>query len=143
MPRKMPPSNRPNHRPKLEIDWAEVDKMLAAHCTGSEIAAHFGMHPDTLYKRCEQEFRVTFTAYSQEKKSHGKALLRLKQYSEAMKGDRGMLIWLGKNLLKQSDKQDVSHSGSSQVMVVNYSDNPQPKWKEKEQDDENPEDMCE
>ena len=35
--------------------------------------------------------------------------LREKQYDVAMSGNVSMLIWLGKQVLGQSDKQEVEH----------------------------------
>ena len=38
-------------RPKVDIDWERVNELLEADCEGTEIAAHLGIKPDTLYKR--------------------------------------------------------------------------------------------
>lgn len=35
-------------RPKIEIDFAEVDKLCQIQCTGEEIASFFGISYDTL-----------------------------------------------------------------------------------------------
>lgn len=129
MPRK--PTGRPPVRPRKPIDWDLVDKMLNAHCRTTEIAARFDMCKETFYERVKKEKGVNFTEYTTKGRDHGKALLRMKQFSEAMNGDRGMLIWLGKNLLEQKDKHDVTHAGNSQVTVVNYSDKEAKKWDEK------------
>lgn len=121
-------------RPPADINWSEVDKLLEAGCTGTEIAGYIGIHPETLYRRCEEDNKIGFTGYSAEKHAKGETLLRAKQFSEAMKGDRGMLIWLGKNRLKQSDKQDIQHNGHAIVQVVNYSDKPAGQWKSDEKE---------
>lgn len=90
-------------RTRAYIDWDKVDKLLMAGCPGTEIAAHFGIHEDTLYRRCEQDRGMGFTVYSQQKKSTGNNMLREKQFDLAMDGSERMLIWLGKNKLGQSD----------------------------------------
>ena len=96
--------------PKI-IDWDQVDILLTSGCPGSEVAGFLGIHPDTLYRRLEEEKGVPFTAYLQEKRSNGKALLRAKQYSKAMgktdTGDTTLLIWLGKVSLDQIEKKDA------------------------------------
>lgn len=94
-------------RPKAKIDWKKVDSMLMAGCTGTECAAFFGIHEDTLYRACERDQKKGFAAYSQEKRSKGDILLRQAQFDMALKKDRGMLIWLGKNRLGQKDTPDV------------------------------------
>jgi hypothetical protein len=97
-------------RPKANIDWKKVDGYLQAQCDGAAIAGLLGIHPDTLYKACEEAHKMTFSAYSQLKKSEGKELLRAKQFQIAMTGEKTMLVWLGKQYLGQSDKTEVSTS---------------------------------
>jgi len=96
-------------RPKINIDWEKVDKYLIAGATGTEVAAVLGVHADTLYRKCQEDHKIGFTDYLLQKRESGNSMLRLKQFEEAMEGDRGMLIWLGKNRLDQSDKKEVKH----------------------------------
>lgn len=96
-------------RPKSKIDWAKVDNFLKAQCDGVAIASMFGIHPETLYGACQEKFNMGFSEYSAIKKSEGKELLRAKQFQVAMEGDKTMLVWLGKQLLDQKDKQHVQN----------------------------------
>jgi len=91
-------------RPEKHIDWSAVDHLLMAGCLGTEIAAQFDMHQNTFYARVEEKYGMSFTHYCQEKRSKGDAMLRAKQYEKAMKGDNTMMVWLGKNRLKQKDR---------------------------------------
>lgn len=99
---------------KIEIDWKVVDDLFIAGCPGTEVAGRIGCHPDTLYKRIEDKYDTAYSAYLQEKRSKGDALLRAHQYAKALgltdKGDNTLLIWLGKCRLKQrdTDQQDLS-----------------------------------
>jgi hypothetical protein len=93
-------------RPVKPIDWKLVDTLLLSGCTGAEIASHFDMHPITFYHRVEQQYGVSFTNYSSEKKQKGESLLRHKQFEVAMKGDKTMLVWLGKNRLGQREHEE-------------------------------------
>ena len=97
-------------RPKVIIDWNKVDKYLQAQCEGAGIAGLLGIHPDTLYKACKEQFKMGFSAYSAQKKGEGKELLRCKQYQVAMEGDKTMLVWLGKQYLGQQDKSEIDHN---------------------------------
>lgn len=94
-------------RPKSIIDWKYVDTLLIAGCSGREISFNIGLNPKTLYERCETEHGVPFSEYSQQKYAKGDSLLRKQQFDKALgrttDGDNMMLIWLGKNRLKQSD----------------------------------------
>lgn len=90
-------------RPEKPINWKLVDDLLIAGCTGTEIASHFDMHHDTFYDRVSKEYGTSFTSYSSEKKQKGDSILRAKQFEKAAKGDNTMLVWLGKNRLKQAE----------------------------------------
>lgn len=90
-------------RPSAKIDWEYVDRLLEADCTGTEIAANLGMAAITLYRHCEDEKKVNFDAYRREKVAKGDSMIKVAQHKLAMEKDRGMLIWLGKNRLKQKD----------------------------------------
>lgn len=99
-------TGNPVGRPDKPIDWDYVDNLLRAGVSGTSIAAMIGIHEDTLYKRTVKEFPeyANFSAYSAAKRAQGLDLLRAKQYDVAMKGDRTMLVWLGKQYLGQTDK---------------------------------------
>ena len=93
-------------RPTLEVDWEVFDELCRIQCTKTEIAAVLKMSDDTLSRRIKEEFGVTFTELYKEKRQAGFASIRRKQFEVAMAGNGnvGMLIWLGKNWLGQSDK---------------------------------------
>lgn len=118
MVRNKPNLGNPRNRPQIPIDWNMVDKYLEADCNGVEISGVIGCSPDTLYDRCHQEKGVSFTAYSAQKRSKGDALLRAKQFTEAMKGDRGMLVWLGKNRLGQKDEPNKKEEFNGKLMEL-------------------------
>lgn len=123
-------------RPKKEIDWKKVDELLEAQCHGTEIAAYFGIHEDTLYKRVQDKYSMGFSAYSQQKKARGKAALKLAQWENAKDGNTPMQIWLGKNHLDQKDKVEKEIKGG-RVIKINITDEVQEK--EESQDQENQE----
>ena len=91
-------------RPKIEVNFAEVDKLCQIQCTGEEIASFFGISYDTLERRCKEQFKMSLAEYIKEKSAKGKSSLRRLQWKAAMSGNVTMLIWLGKQYLGQSDK---------------------------------------
>ena len=115
-------------RPKADIDWKRVDELLEADCEGTEIAAHLGLVPNTLYRRCEIDHKVSFSKYLQEKKARGNSLLKEKQFEKAISGDSGMLVWLGKNRLNQSDKKqqtiEIKDKGTFNITFRNGDSDP-------------------
>ncbi|OQC35662.1 MAG: hypothetical protein BWX63_02306 [Bacteroidetes bacterium ADurb.Bin041] len=100
-------------RPPADIDWDVVDNFLKAHCDGVGIASFFGVHPNTLYRLVKEKYNISFDDYRRQKQAEGKELIRAKQYQTAMQGDKAMLIWLGKQLLDQKEKSDVTTNNES------------------------------
>lgn len=105
------------------INWARVDELLMAGCDGSEIAAVFHMHPHTFYDRVQIEKGMHFTHYQVERLSEGNSMLREQQFLKAVGktelGDNTMLVWLGKNRLKQVDKQPDERATETVGLIHN------------------------
>lgn len=112
MPRAPKEVKRPVGCPQKEIDWNLVDEFLIAGCPGTKIAEAIGVCADTLYDRCEQEKGVNFSAYSQQKRTTGDALLHKAQFDKAIGrtelGDNTLLVWLGKTRLEQRESVAVT-----------------------------------
>jgi len=97
-------------RKKLKINWDKVDKALEAGANGVQCAAMLGVHPDTLYNKCKEVYKVDFSAYQQAKRERGNEKLLNAQYELAIKeNDKTMLIWLGKQRLNQAEKREVKN----------------------------------
>ena len=105
-------------RPRALIDWVIVDQYLKAQCKGTAVASILGIHPNTLYEECKRIHNVNFSEYSSLKKGEGIELLKAAQYKEAMSGNVTMQIWLGKQYLQQSDRQDIAHQGLPQDVKI-------------------------
>lgn len=99
-----------------EINWEIIDNMLIAGCNGVQCAAAVGVHPETLYNRCQEEKNTVFSVYSQAKRAHGDGLLHAAQFQKAYKDKNPtMLIWLGKQRLSQKDDHQVLINQTSKL----------------------------
>jgi hypothetical protein len=98
-------------RPQAKINWKLVDKRCAAQCTIREICAELGIDRSTLLRACKREKRVDFAAYFREKRHGGVGSLRSAQFATALGGNPAMQIWLGKQLLKQSEPKQKHEVG--------------------------------
>ena len=96
-------------KPKT-LDWDIVKNLCESHCTQAEIAAKMNIHLNTLKDSCIREQGIEFSQFYKQWKNVGKTSLRAIQYTKALKGDNQMLIWLGKNYLQQSDRQEIQVS---------------------------------
>ena len=99
----------PRHRAEQDIDVGELEKLALLHCTQGECAAFFGVTEETMC-RVLKRTAAHRDAY-QRGLQRGKLSIRRKQYELAMAGDKTMLIWLGKQLLGQVDRQETKHTG--------------------------------
>lgn len=91
-------------RPKKAISEVQVLRLAKIHCTNGEIASIFGVSVDTIERR--------FAGILHKGREEGRTRLRRKQFTVAMKGNVAMLIWLGKQVLGQKDKQELNHTGA-------------------------------
>ena len=82
-------------RPKLNIDADEVQKLASFGCTNTEIAEFFNCSEATI--------RQGYFEYLTKGRSMKKIRLRQIQWKIAESGNSTMAIWLGKNILGQSD----------------------------------------
>lgn len=108
-------------RPEAIIDWKKVDFLLEAGSTGTEVAAHLGIHYNTFYNRVKEKYKCDFSEYMQEKRAKGDSLLRSAQFKNAMEGNTSMQIWLGKQRLGQREpKNEEEKNTTNNTYYVNY-----------------------
>ena len=99
---KSKPADEPSHsgRPKAPLDPEHVKALAGAGCTVEEMAEFLGVNKKTLERR--------FSAVIDSGRLRRNVSLRRKQMELAMRGDKTMLIWLGKQLLGQSDRSQIT-----------------------------------
>jgi len=92
-------------RPKKVIDYDMVEKLGSLQCTQEEIASFLKISTVTLGK--DERFLSTY----KEAVDRGKMSLRRHQWRALEAGNSTMLVWLGKQYLKQRDKFDHEVGG--------------------------------
>jgi|DEB0MinimDraft_10_1074344.scaffolds.fasta_scaffold21428_2 hypothetical protein len=95
---------------KKVISTAQVAELAALHCTNVEIADFFGISDNTL--------SYNFKEVIKKAKAETKQRLRAAQLKHAIDGNATLLIWLGKNMLGQSDSQQEDNT----VTVLPWTD---------------------
>lgn len=93
----------------LNINPDQVQKLAAIGCTDKEIGEIVGCSHDTLTRRFKEQLVAG--------RANGKASLRRKQWEIALGGNVSMLIWLGKQVLGQTDKLHQTN-GPEEINVV-------------------------
>lgn len=104
-------------RPKKEFTEAQIEQIKAlarCHCPDSEIAAFMHVGENTIKRH--------FGPLIKEERESGRASIRAKQFKLAMAGDKTMLVWLGKQLLGQKDKNEIQqdNTGKTEVIISDY-----------------------
>ena len=114
---KRGPKKGEGGRPRVAVNWEAVDKLAALMAPANEIADYLSVTEsavsyDTLDRRAKEDHGVTFADYVKQKaNAYGKIRLRQAQIQNALDGNATMQVWLGKNMLGQTDRQDVRMSG--------------------------------
>ena len=105
MAEQLPQEKHAGGRPRLYIDLRQVEELARIGCTDADMAAVLGVSVDTLQrrKRESEEFRGLI------EKGHAslRNSLRRLQVKKALEGNTTMLIWLGKQLQGQSDRESL------------------------------------
>ena len=96
----MKKKNKKTGRPKkYNIQKEKVEQLASFGCTNTEIASFFGCDVSLITK--------TYSQFLTKGRDKGKIRLRQLQWKSAEKGNTAMLIWLGKQILNQTDKSEV------------------------------------
>ena len=84
---------------KYNIDVKQIEQLASFGCTNTEMASFFGCSSDLLEK--------SYSEFLTKGRDKGKIKLRQLQWRTAEQGNVTMLIWLGKQVLGQADKQEI------------------------------------
>lgn len=107
-------------RPPKNIDEEMVEKLASIGCTGDEIAAVLDCCRDTLYAR--------FSDSLKKGQNRAKVALRRLQWQSATTGNITMQIWLGKNMLGQSNKHEIYGQDTRIIQVMHFGEKEPTRW---------------
>ena len=93
-------ASAPVGRPPIAVDVKLLDAMAERALTQADCAAVMGISVDTIQRRYLEAYERGVQKAC--------ASLRKKQFELAIAGNVTMLIWLGKNLLGQKDKTELT-----------------------------------
>jgi hypothetical protein len=103
-------------------EFEQLVNMIRIACTAEEISSVLGMCEDTLNTRIAERQIDGIHNFSGLYKKHngeGKASLRRMQWKSAQDGNVTAQIWLGKQMLGQRDKHELSgpDGGAMQIEI--------------------------
>ena len=104
-------------RPKKEISIESFEKLCAMLCTEEEIASYFNCSVDTIGRWCKATYGETFAESYKKHSASGKISLRRYQFNLA-KTSAAMAIFLGKNILGQSDMPQTQSDANELIVAL-------------------------
>lgn len=92
------------HLEEMEFNGWDQLEALAVWGSAEFCSQKLGISPDSLDRRLRERYGHGFAEYKHKIQEPLRINLMKKQYDVAMSGNTALLIWLGKQYLKQSDK---------------------------------------
>ena len=108
-------------RPRIEIDRKQFESLCGIHCTLEEIAGFFRCSEDTIERWCKRVYKQGFADIYKRYSASGKMSLRRWQFKMAEKNPT-MAIWLGKQILGQTDEKSIAISASTDETIKEMDD---------------------
>ena len=93
------------------IDKDELDKLMRLSPTCKEASDWFDVSESSLERFVKTNFGMSFDALRDKRFTKTRMAIKKAQIEMALKGDRVMLIWCGKQYLGQRDVQAVALTG--------------------------------
>jgi hypothetical protein len=111
---------RPNEVDK-KINKEELEKLLKLYPTLQDVCDWFDVSERGLQRYVKKHYSKTFDDLRDKMWIRTKTAIKRVQIDKALKGDNTMLIWVGKNMLGQSDKlEGFGDLNSSPKITLNY-----------------------
>lgn len=102
----------------IDYDGWDMLEALSIWGTAEFCAEKLSISPDTLDRRLKEKYDHGFAEYKRKRQEPMRVNLMKKQYDTAMQGNVTMLIWLGKQYLGQSDKQEAQITGKIGIEIT-------------------------
>lgn len=115
---KAPPNKNKGGRPKKVIDKNQFESMCEIQCTKEEMCNILDVDEKTLTRWCKEVYGEGFSEIYKKKSQAGKMSLRRAQFQMAQTNTT-MAIWLGKQYLGQTDKNETQYANNVKVKIVN------------------------
>jgi len=103
-------------RPKATIDWDEFERLCFLQCSRKEIAYWFKCSEKTIERKCYEQYGESFVPVFEKKRIGGLVNLRRNLFKQS-ETNVAAAIFLAKNWLGMSDKQEIEHSGNSEKPI--------------------------
>ena len=109
-------ASRGKGQPKIEFDYIELEELSRTHCSMIDLAKFYNCSEATI----ESRYRTDELFKSAMDRGRFEAIkgLRRKQLEMAMDGNTQMAVFLGKNILGQTDKQEIDNLSRVEPITI-------------------------
>lgn len=114
-------------RPQKEINKEIFEKLCSLQCTIKEITSFFDITDKTLSSWCRKTYGMKFSEIFAIKRQKGFVSLRRTQFELAEKS-AAMAIFLGKQYLGQTDKDDWQRKQDEKLLELKEKKSEQEDW---------------
>jgi AraC-like DNA-binding protein len=106
--------------PKIDISFDKLDALAQFKITIEFAADYLGVSRDTLLRRINEKYGMTFSEYCSLRRQRTATKLQQKAIEQAIRGNTALMIFCLKNMAGWADKmeQDVNHNGNA--ITLNY-----------------------
>lgn len=113
-------------RPKItwsDRDYEIFERLCSIQATLEELESVLSLDHKTIYRLCEDHYKdeegkpMTFSQVYKKYSSTGKISLRRMQFKSAENGNVTMQIWLGRQYLGQTEKQQIEETNDHQITI--------------------------
>ena len=112
---------------KKAIDWDIVKKLCYMQSTVREICGFIEISEDAMLDACKENWDMTPSEKFADWYEGGKCSLRRKQWILA-DTSAAVVIFLGKQILKQTDDHVLNHKGDMNYVIQHFGDNDAKQW---------------
>lgn len=104
-------------RKPAKIDPGKLEILCRYGASCLDCADEFDCSEDTIVRYIKDNYGLNFKDYRKKKQGKVRMQLRQKQIEVALNGNVSMLIWLGKQILDQSDKVLETEDNGTRLIV--------------------------
>ena len=109
--------------PKRELtpeDLKAIKQLAISQASQNEICGYLHINRQVLQREFLASTGETLETFLDAHRNKGRGMIRIKQFDSAMSGNVGMLVWLGKQYLEQSDKMDNNQANIVTTQPINF-----------------------
>jgi hypothetical protein len=103
-------------RPTKDIDWTEFEKLCLLQCSIEEMCQWFSFSHQSLERKVKEHYGETFGQVFAKKRVGGLISLRRNLFKQS-EHSAAVAIFLAKNLLGMTDKQEITGAGGGPVLL--------------------------